>query len=54
MNTLTATKWAIDPTHSEVGFKVKHMMISTVKGHFESLMSMLNLTMTISMMQPLK
>jgi polyisoprenoid-binding protein YceI len=36
MNTLTATKWAIDPTHSEVGFKVKHMMISTVKGHFES------------------
>ncbi|MCB0649695.1 MAG: YceI family protein [Saprospiraceae bacterium] len=30
------TKWAIDPTHSEVGFKVKHMMISTVKGHFES------------------
>ncbi|GLR17971.1 YceI family protein [Portibacter lacus] len=30
------TKWVIDPTHSEVGFKVKHMMISTVKGHFES------------------
>lgn len=36
MNTMTATKWAIDPTHSEVGFKVKHMMISTVKGHFET------------------
>lgn len=36
MNTLSMTKWAIDPTHSEVGFKVKHMMISTVKGHFES------------------
>ena len=36
MNTMTATKWAIDPTHSEVGFKVKHMMISTVKGHFEN------------------
>ena len=35
METLTKTKWAIDPTHSEVGFKVKHMMISTVKGHFE-------------------
>ncbi len=32
---MTTTKWAIDPTHSEVGFKVKHMMISTVKGHFE-------------------
>lgn len=36
METMTATKWAIDPTHSEVGFKVKHMMISTVKGHFEN------------------
>ena len=36
METLTKTKWAIDPTHSEVGFKVKHMMISTVSGHFES------------------
>jgi polyisoprenoid-binding protein YceI len=35
METLTKTKWAIDSTHSEVGFKVKHMMISTVKGHFE-------------------
>src|SRR5690606_9082724 len=33
---LVKTKWAIDPTHSEVGFKVKHMMISTVKGHFEN------------------
>ncbi|GGF78387.1 YceI family protein [Wenyingzhuangia marina] len=30
------TKWAIDPTHSEVAFKVKHMMISTVTGHFEN------------------
>ncbi len=36
MNTLTKTMWAIDPTHSEVGFKVKHMMISTVKGFFQS------------------
>ena len=36
METLTKTKWAIDPTHSEVGFKVRHMMISTVKGHFDS------------------
>lgn len=30
----TQTIWNIDPTHSEVGFKVKHMMISTVRGHF--------------------
>lgn len=36
METLTTTKWAIDQSHSEVSFKVKHMMISTVTGHFES------------------
>ena len=27
-------KWTIDPTHSEVGFKVKHMMFTNVKGLF--------------------
>jgi polyisoprenoid-binding protein YceI len=26
--------WTIDPTHSEVNFKVKHLMISTVTGNF--------------------
>lgn len=36
METLTKTKWVIDPTHSEVTFKVKHMMISTVTGQFGS------------------
>ncbi|MFD2933999.1 YceI family protein [Spirosoma flavum] len=30
----TATAWAIDPTHSEVQFKVKHLVISTVTGSF--------------------
>ncbi len=34
METLTKTKWKIDPAHSEIAFKVKHMMISTVTGHF--------------------
>lgn len=29
------TKWNIDPTHSEVTFKVKHLMISTVTGNFK-------------------
>ncbi|MBB4808103.1 polyisoprenoid-binding protein YceI [Chryseobacterium defluvii] len=29
-----ATKWTLDPTHSEITFKVKHMMISNVKGSF--------------------
>lgn len=31
----TATKWSLDPTHSEIMFKVKHMMISTVTGQFK-------------------
>lgn len=26
--------WVIDPSHSEVGFAVRHMMIATVKGRF--------------------
>lgn len=34
METLTKTTWAIDPTHSEVNFKVKHLVISTVTGSF--------------------
>ncbi|MHA6280043.1 YceI family protein [Salinimicrobium sp. CAU 1759] len=32
---IATTKWAIDPTHSEVTFKVKHLMISTVTGKFK-------------------
>lgn len=28
------TKWSVDPTHSEIGFKVKHMMITNVSGSF--------------------
>lgn len=31
-----ATKWNLDPTHSEITFKVKHMMISNVKGEFRN------------------
>ncbi len=29
---MSTTKWTLDPAHSEVAFKVKHMMISTVTG----------------------
>lgn len=29
-----ATKWTLDPAHSEITFRVKHMMISNVKGQF--------------------
>jgi len=28
------TKWSIDPAHTEIAFKVKHLMISNVKGVF--------------------
>lgn len=31
---MSNVKWAIDPAHSEVQFKVKHLMISTVTGNF--------------------
>ncbi len=31
------TTWAIDPAHSVAEFKVKHMMISNVKGQFSGL-----------------
>lgn len=33
--TLAVTKWGIDPTHTEVQFKVKHLVISTVTGFFK-------------------
>lgn len=32
----TKTKWVIDPMHSEVQFKVKHLVISTVSGFFKN------------------
>lgn len=32
-----ATTWNIDPEHSNIGFKVKHLMVSNVKGSFEKL-----------------
>jgi len=30
----SAASWSIDPDHSNVGFKVRHMMVSNVKGDF--------------------
>lgn len=33
---MATTKWTIDPTHSEVGFKVKHMMFTNVSGQFDN------------------
>ncbi|MCC9042726.1 YceI family protein [Myroides sp. M-43] len=33
------TVWNIDPTHSEIGFKVKHMMFTNVSGKFNEFTS---------------
>jgi polyisoprenoid-binding protein YceI len=31
-----ATTWQLDPTHSELGFKIKHLMITNIKGEFRN------------------
>jgi len=31
---VAARPWSIDATHTTVGFSVRHLMISTVRGHF--------------------
>jgi polyisoprenoid-binding protein YceI len=41
--TATTTTWNIDPAHSSAEFKVKHMMISHVKGHFAKVTGTLSL-----------
>lgn len=33
---MATTKWTLDPTHSELQFKVKHLMITTVTGTLKS------------------
>ena len=32
---MATQQWKTDPVHSEVQFKVKHLMITTVTGHFK-------------------
>jgi polyisoprenoid-binding protein YceI len=33
---LTRTKWSLDPSHSQLGFKVKHLMVNNVRGTFKN------------------
>lgn len=33
---MATTKWTLDPTHSEIGFKVKHLMFTNVSGNFKT------------------
>lgn len=35
--TVTRTIWTLDPAHSEILFKVKHLMITNVKGEFRKM-----------------
>ena len=38
----STTTWNIDPAHATAEFKVKHMMIANVKGHFSKVTGVLN------------
>jgi polyisoprenoid-binding protein YceI len=38
----TTTTWNIDPSHATAEFKVKHMMIANVKGHFSKVTGVLH------------
>jgi polyisoprenoid-binding protein YceI len=33
---MAKSTWSVDPTHSEIGFKVKHMMFTNVSGKFNA------------------
>ena len=33
---MNKTKWALDQTHAEIQFKVRHLMVSHVTGHFKN------------------
>jgi polyisoprenoid-binding protein YceI len=37
MKFMANTKWVLDPTHSELGFKIKHLMITNVSGNFKEI-----------------
>ncbi len=39
---LTAAEWKIDPAHSAASFSVRHMMVSTVRGHFGKISGTVN------------
>ena len=42
------TTWAIDPAHAELGFAVRHLMLSTVRGRFGAVSG----TITVDEKQP--
>lgn len=38
-----ASTWDIDPAHSNIEFSVRHLMVSTVKGHFQKVSGVVEL-----------
>jgi polyisoprenoid-binding protein YceI len=42
-NTIAAGTWNIDPAHSEVGFTVRHLGLSKVRGRFNSFAGTVNI-----------
>lgn len=44
MTTQTTTKWAIDNAHSEITFKVKHLVVTTLTGKFDEFTGSLETT----------
>ncbi|HAH22791.1 MAG TPA: hypothetical protein DCL77_03340 [Prolixibacteraceae bacterium] len=42
METTKQVKWVLDPSHSEILFKVKHLMITNVKGEFRKFTGEIN------------
>jgi len=39
---MAQTKWILDSTHSELGFKIKHLMITNVSGSFKNFKAEVN------------
>lgn len=39
---MATSKWVLDPTHSEILFRVKHLMITNVKGEFRNFTGEIN------------
>jgi polyisoprenoid-binding protein YceI len=42
MTTTNKTKWLIDPAHTQIQFKVKHLVIATVTGSFDKFEGMMD------------
>lgn len=38
---MTKTQWVLDPTHSEIGFKIRHLMITNISGSFQEFESII-------------